>query len=298
MALTIASKATFSAASYAAHRPSYPAAIYNKVLAYHQGRQDLLVDLGTGHGLVARTLAKDFGKVVGTDPSAVMIKQATESSSSPEFANVRFRESFAETLPFLENGSVDMVTAAQASHWFDYARFFPEMQRIMRPGGTLALWGYKDHVFADSAAATEITNKYYYGSRTLGPFWEPGRQIVRQQLRPIKPPLDDWTDITRIEYEPGADGTGAGDEAIRMRARMKLGAVEAYVRTASSFHAWQLAHPEKKALAGGGDGDIVDEMFEAIVDATPQWGQHPDGWREKEVDVEWGTFILLARLRS
>jgi ubiquinone/menaquinone biosynthesis C-methylase UbiE len=76
------------------------------------------------------------------------------------YCNVTYREASAESLPFLMEEEVDMVVAGQAAHWFDLPRLRPEMNRIMRKGGTLAFWGYKDHVFVDYPRATDILNQY------------------------------------------------------------------------------------------------------------------------------------------
>src|SRR5205085_12061911 len=94
------SKATFSHSNYAALRPSYPPRLYDTVLAFHKGPRNLLIDLGSGHGLVARYLSKYFDKVIGTDPSVGMIQEARSRTSKEEYPNVDFIEASAESLPF------------------------------------------------------------------------------------------------------------------------------------------------------------------------------------------------------
>ena len=174
------------------------------------------MDLGCGHGVVARTVSTYFDQVIGVDPSSGMIEQAKISSSTTlssypdSYPNVTFRQSAAESLPFLGIGDVDMVVVGQAAHWFDYARFFPEMKRILRKDGTLALWGYKDLVFVDYPKATKVLNEYAHGQdrRRLGSYWsQPGRSIVQNKLHDIQPPISDWEDIQRIDYEPGTNGS-------------------------------------------------------------------------------------------
>jgi len=66
-----------------------------------------------------------------------------------------------------------------------------------------------------------------------------------------------------------------------------------FVRNWSSFSAWYDKFQRTKREAGG-DGDVVDEMFDAMVLAEPAW-QNDDFWRTKEVEMEWGTGLLLAR---
>ncbi len=228
-----------------------------------------------------------------------MIDQAQSSSPKVEYPNVEFREASAESSPFLEDGSVDMVVAGQAAHWFEYEKLFPEMKRIVRMNGTLAFWGYKDHVFVDYPRATKVMNDYAYTNNEglLGPYWsQPGRSIVEDKLRAIKPPTKDWEDIQRIEYEPATNGPRSGQGTMFVSKRMKLGDCMSYIRTWSSFHGWREKHSHIKRREEGGKGDVVDEMFDEMVNAEEDWRKEGD-WREKEVEIEWGTGLLLARRR-
>ncbi|KAK4691751.1 hypothetical protein P7C71_g5317, partial [Lecanoromycetidae sp. Uapishka_2] len=71
--------------------------------------------------------------------------------------------------------------------------------------------------------------------------------------------------------------------------------VKALLRTWSSFSAWQDEH-QKTPRAKGGEGDIVDEMFESMRAVEPEW-QGDEVWQEKEVEMEWGSALLLGRRR-
>ena len=112
---------------------------YQIILEYHHGPRRICVDLGCGHGVVARYLSHSFSDVIGTDPSNGMIEQAQLSISQGDHSNVTFRKSSAESLIFLKNESVDLVVAGQAAHWFDTRLLFSEMGRILRRGGKLLL---------------------------------------------------------------------------------------------------------------------------------------------------------------
>jgi len=289
-------RATFPTASYAAFRPSYPASIYQKVLNYHKGPQTLCLDLDTGHGVVPRYLSKSFEKIIGTDPSAKMVAQAKKLSSSQ--SNLTFQPASAEDMPFIKPNTVDLVTAAQAAHWFSQIPTFAELARIVRPGGTLAFWGYKDHVLVDHPAASRILNLYAYGpgEHYLGDYWpQPGRSIIQRLLRAIDPPTKDWADVQRVEYEPGTSGAGTGNGEVLMQKQMLMGEMEEYVRTWSSVHAWQLAHPERIRRRDGGKGDVVDDMMDAMVASERTFRRKGALWRKIPVTVEWGSVILMAR---
>ncbi len=222
-----------------------------------------------------------------------MIEQA-KILSSTDYPNVAYRQSAAESLPFLDDSSVDMIVAGQAAHWFDYPRFFPEMQRVVRKSGTLALWGYKDPIFVDYPKATKILNEYAYGmnEQLLGLYWsQPGRSIVQNKLRDIEPPLSGWEDLQRIEYEPETNGPGSGEGTIFLRRKLKLGECMNYIRTWSSVHAWQEKHPDQRKREEVGNGDIVDMMFDEMKSVETDWDRDQD----REVEIEWGSGLLLAR---
>lgn len=224
-----------------------------------------------------------------------MVSQAQSSTSA---SNVSFRQASAESLPFLSDSSVDLIVAGQAAHWFDQPRLWPEMHRVLRKGGTLAFWGYKDNVFVDWPYATkllhEITSPFTDHPDTLGPYWEPGRKIVVRKLRDLAPPVELFEDERRIEYEPnvGGKGKGSGEGTLFVEARMTVEGVKEYLRTFSSVHAWHDAHAESVKRSAGGRGDIIDGLFDKA-------GEKEDIWRheEKEVDREWGSALLIVRRR-
>lgn len=297
-------RATFSASNYAAARPSYPASLFKTVIDYH-GKQDAsgtLLDLGCGHGVGARELSTSFAKVVAIDPSAVMIKQAQELTKD---SKISFRQGNSEDLSFLPANSVDLVVSAQAAHWFDYTKVWPELSRVVKSGGSLAFWGYKDNVIIGHPRANTIFDRFCYaggdvvkpGLEGLNQYWEqPGRDILRNLLRNVEPPSSEWEKITRIEYDVDKDKTAVEDpETAWMQKKLNLGQFETYVRTFSSYRGWMDAHPDMKSRAQGGEGDVVDLMFDQILEAEPQWKEAGDEWRDVEVESVWGTHILLAK---
>jgi len=286
-------KSTFNAASYAVFRPTYPPALYNTIFAFHRGPKNLCVDLGCGTGTVPRYLSKEFKHAVGTDPSPNMIKQSKELSPSSEYPNVEYHVASAESLPFIKDGSVDMVVAAQAAHWFDYPTLFPELRRVLRKGGTMAFWGYKDHVYVGYPEASRMLKEYSYGmdpEKELGSYWsQPGRSITQNKLRAIKPPEGEWEDIERVEYEPGTNGPKSGEGTLFVDKRMTMAQSMDYMRTWSSFHEWEKKHPDNKKRSEGGSGDIIDWMYDDMKKA--------EGWTDENMmlDIEWGSGLVMAR---
>lgn len=239
-------------------------------------------------------MASHFDRVVGTDPSPGMIKQAMEQSRA--LSNAEFAEGSAESTAFLGDRSVDLVVAGQAAHWFDYPKLWLEMERLLRKGGTVAFWGYKDPVLVDYPKATDILNKNTYGTdpETMGPYWSmPGRRYVQEKLRVIQPPSSSFEDVQRIEYEPACNGARSGEGTIFMERKASVGQTKAYIRTYSSFHGWQEAHPGQVSRAQGGNGDLIDRMFDEMAEDEVEGSVFQD--EENEVLMEWGSALVMAR---
>ncbi len=119
---------------YAAARPQYPPDLFDFIAA-HAPATERVWDCGTGSGQAALGLARVFTTVEASDPSAAQIANALPA------ANVHYSVQSAEATNY-PAAHFDAVCVAQALHWFDFARFFPEARRVLRPGGLFAAWGY------------------------------------------------------------------------------------------------------------------------------------------------------------
>jgi len=119
----------FSSASgrYAAYRPDYPAALF-AWLADQCVERDTAWDCATGSGQAALGLAPHFSRVIATDASAEQIRHAEIHPA------IAYRVAPAEASG-LADRSVDLVTVAQAAHWFDLPRFYAEVTRVLKRGG-------------------------------------------------------------------------------------------------------------------------------------------------------------------
>ncbi len=122
------------AAAYAAHRPTYPAALVDLLARVAPARR-LAWDAGCGSGQLSALLAGPFARVWATDASTEQLARATPHhkvtySCAPAQASG------------LADGVVDLATAAQAAHWFDLPAYYAEVRRVARPGGIVALISY------------------------------------------------------------------------------------------------------------------------------------------------------------
>ena len=154
------------AGDYARYRPTYPPALFNWLAAQSPGRS-VAWDCGTGSGQAAIALADRFDRVVATDASAAQLSRAVPH------ACVTYAVATAES-PGLEARSIDLVTVAQAFHWFDAPAFFAAAAEALRTGGVLALWTYRAATVQPDVDALELT---LYRD-TLGADWPGERQLV------------------------------------------------------------------------------------------------------------------------
>jgi SAM-dependent methyltransferase len=169
------------ASDYARYRPRYPSGLF-KQLAKACAGHELAWDCGTGNGQAAVALAPFFAKVVATDPSQ---KQLAEAAPAPK---VEYRQAAAEESG-LEPNSVDLITVAQAFHWFRQAEFFRECERVAKPGCLLAVWCYE---LAEITPEVDRVVMSLYRD-VLGPYWEKERRLVEEGYRNEKFPFEEIT---------------------------------------------------------------------------------------------------------
>jgi SAM-dependent methyltransferase len=155
-----------AARSYASYRPHYPPALFDWVCSV-TARRERAWDCGTGSGQAAAALAERFAEVVASDPSVDQLANAAAASGLCYVAMTAEQTA-------LRAGSVDLVTVAQALHWFDRPRFFAEVDRVLRPGGTLAVWSYG--LLAVGPSVDRHVHHLYRD--VLGPYWPSERSFV------------------------------------------------------------------------------------------------------------------------
>jgi ubiquinone/menaquinone biosynthesis C-methylase UbiE len=174
------------AKNYATFRPTYPDELYAFILKHVANKQNAW-DCGTGNGQVARRLAEDFEHVDATDISEKQIEQA------PQVENVRYHVCPAEKTPFPDN-RFDLITVAQALHWFDLEKFYAEVKRVAMNGALIAVWGYGLNMV--NPDIDDLMIDFY--SNTTGPYWDPARRLVETRYEGLLFPFE------RISF-PGFD---------------------------------------------------------------------------------------------
>ncbi len=158
---------------YAQARPDYPAAVFDYLEGVCNKRM-VAWDCACGNGQAALSLVNSFEFVHATDISEEQIKNAklhprVEYSVSPSEHSG------------LQANSVDLICVAQALHWFDYDDFWPEVDRVLKPGGVFAALGYnfpKVDPIIDSIIQRELLD-------VIEPYWATENKLIWNSYRDI-----------------------------------------------------------------------------------------------------------------
>lgn len=142
-------------ADYVAARPDYPAAAF-QAMTEGLAAPVAAADVGCGTGISTRGLAAWVDHLTGVEPNQAMLDAARAAGGRARMGPIEWRCAPAERTA-LPEGSVHLVLAAQAFHWFDAAAALAEFRRIAAPGGRAALlWNLRDDTCPATAAFSRI----------------------------------------------------------------------------------------------------------------------------------------------
>lgn len=140
--------------SYAKYRSSYPEEMIERIIEPFR-LQDVIqaADIGAGTGISSRLLADAGAQVTAVEPNKAMAEAAEKHP------NVSYVIAPAEATG-LESNTFDIVTSFQAFHWFHFKQSLKEFNRILKPGGKLALvWSYWDEMDEFTGEFIKLINK-------------------------------------------------------------------------------------------------------------------------------------------
>ncbi len=237
------------AAAYGRYRPHYPPSLF-RALAQRCEAREAAWDCGCGNGQAAVALVEHFGQVYATDASA---KQIDNAFPHPQ---VTYSIAPAEQSG-LEGESVDLITVAQAIHWFDFDAFYEEVRRVGKAGGLLAVISYG--LFKVAPTLDEVLGHLH--RTTLGPYWPPERRFVDENLKTIPFPF--------AEAEP---------PRMELRAEWRLDDLVGYIETWSSLQRYRTDRAE-------------DPLPAAAEELARLWGEP-----ERARLVRWPLNLRLGRL--
>ena len=275
--------------------------MYQTIINHHtstSGQFDVLLDVGCGPGTAARGLAPQFSHVIGVDPSEGMINTARSlvvvtSTSEP----VRFEVSTAEDLggnlsPPIQDSSVDLITASNAAHWFDMSRFWPSAARVLKPGGSVALWT-SGEICADpsmpNAAAIQVAMDQLE-EQHLKPYFVPGNLLARNRYVDLPlpwnlaPPVPDFDKSTFFRKD-----WDVAETFFASQPEVDLDTFEKMMGTGSATTRWRQAHPD----AVGTERDVVRMLRREIERLLHEAGVEKG--KEKAKGAMRGALLIVKK---
>lgn len=168
------------AKGYAKYRPYYPSEMIDYVASFAKNKQSAL-DVATGNGQVAAELTKYFKQVFATDISEKQLENALQKD------NIIYKVERAEQTSFADS-KFDLITVAQAIHWFDFDAFYKEVHRILKPDGVFAVLGYG--LFTTTGQAEKLLKHFYHD--ITGPYWDAERRYLDENYITIPFPFEEF----------------------------------------------------------------------------------------------------------
>lgn len=166
------------AVNYLRFRPNYPESLYDYLRSLLK-EWHCAWDCGTGNGQAALALSKRFEEVIATDVNKAPLEAA------PKRANIYYLCCPAEKTPIADQ-SVDLITIAQALHWFNFDLFYNEVRRVARESAVIAAWCYSLGQF-NSALDKPI--QQLYGQILGDNYWPSQRHYIDKEYRTLPFPF-------------------------------------------------------------------------------------------------------------
>lgn len=167
------------AKGYSQYRPHYPQEMIDCIVAYAKNR-DTALDVATGNGQVAAMLCNCFASVNAIDISNNQLENAIQKT------NIAYSKQKAEATNFRDS-FFDLITVAQAIHWFNFDAFYKEAYRLLKPHEIIAVMGYG--LFKTNEETDKIINDFYHD--ILGAYWDDGRKYIEESYKTIPFPFEE-----------------------------------------------------------------------------------------------------------
>ncbi|KAG1804037.1 S-adenosyl-L-methionine-dependent methyltransferase [Suillus subaureus] len=298
------SESSFDSTIYATFRPTYPRSLFDFIFRYHErnkgARWDRAVDVGCGTGQATVELTP-FKCVTGVDPSSKMIEvaQGTLEEKSSSTGQLKYVHGSAENLSFLEDSSVDLIISAQASHWFNWNKIWPEVARVLRKNGSAAFWGYSKLRFTRYPSLTQQVDAYVEGIdplNSLGPYWEqPGRSILDNHLLDVSEGNEvvpgAFSDFERVFFTGDHYPSLPSPHSVIMHKKMTWDDLLSYLNTWSALHTFRQHNPTD---AENPRGNVAVRLWKDLMEGAEREDGRAVGGQD-EVDIEWPLAMIMVK---
>lgn len=161
---------------------------------------------------------------------------------------------------------MDLIVCAQSAHWFDMDSVYSEMQRVLKPGGSVGIWGYRLPIFS-CEQANEIFNHYHF--HTLGPYWDSKRKLLDAKYVHISYPFSDTI-----------------RQDLLFSQKLPFAAFMGYVSTSSALKTWRDQVQQGKVRS---DVDILHDLEKKLKHALTIQQD------EQVIEIQWPIHLLLGK---
>lgn len=237
------------AATYAKWRPGYPQELADHIVSFVQNG-DTAWDCATGNGQAAVMFAEYFEKVFATDLSNEQLKYARPHPK------VTYSQGAAEKTDFPDN-IFDLVTVAQAYHWFDHEAFCKEAKRVCKKGAVVAVWGY-DLCRTPDDTINDLIVSFYRD--VTGPYWDSARKYIDEHYQTV---YFDFGEIT-------------SEKTFSIYTQWAIDDLRGYLNSWSAIQKYLNVHNNNPI------DDFIDEV-------RPHW-------KEKVMTFEFPLFLRMGRV--
>ncbi|KAI9650309.1 hypothetical protein NHQ30_000322 [Ciborinia camelliae] len=266
---------TAQAKIYAEHRLAYPSKLYETVITHHEktgGQFNLVLDLGCGPGNATRDIAAYFEDAIGCDAGAAMIEAARETGGKTKGGkNIQWVVASGEDFAGLEEvreGSVDLITVATAVHWFDMDKFWAQVAKALKPGGTATSY-YPHPSHPNHAALLRIF--LHFEREVLAPYELLPNRLSRSMYddlplpwnipHPIPSAILPESQFVKLDYDrDGVLSDPKSNDFFGGGREVSLKQAESALSTASMVTRWREAHPKEANT----EKDIVKVHMEEV----------------------------------
>ena len=254
---------------YSKYRPTFPPQLWKRIFDFqekHSVGYNFALDLACGSGQSTFELCNHFHHTIGVDISKAQIACALEKAAVKGGDNVEFVVAPASKLP-VEDESVDLLTCSAAWHWLHPETVFPEVNRVQKRKGILAVYSYWLPTLCDKRCETLFSNFVY--KFTVWQETPYGKYVAVNHYRDI-----------RLPY-PVAER-----HDMVQRSTLTLEEFAGFVKSLDRYARYCEQNPGTTALE-----DLVEEMRKILTEES----NVPDGGNDQlTIDVETPYFLLLA----
>ena len=310
------------AQKYADYRASYNPRLVDLIIKTHSstgGQLNKVLDIGCGPGIATRQIAGYFQHVIGVDASVSMIEKAKDTpclSATNEQATFHVCNS-EDIDAIIEHSSVDLITVATAAHWFDMPKFYVAASKVLKPGGSIAMWcGGSWYVDRKTTPNADAVQRVWTELETeiLKPFETPGNRLCRELYADLGLPwtvdtsasseidktalaLYDESQYTWREFNkdglPDPDHMLAETDGYLYKRRTNLERAALMFGTASQVTRWRQHYKEQVEK-----GEMEDAVTRMLRVTKQEMDKHPEVEKRDWVDTVVASVLIVVKVKA